>query len=40
MPYFSQYTDLELPKIVSDPEAVKHLRVYTTIRPGFAAHRL
>ncbi|HEX8636491.1 MAG TPA: transglycosylase domain-containing protein, partial [Pyrinomonadaceae bacterium] len=33
MPYFSQYAIEELPKIVSDPEAVKHLRVYTTIDP-------
>lgn len=33
MPYFSQYAVEELPKIVSDPEAVKHLRVYTTIDP-------
>ncbi len=33
MPYFSQYVIEELPKIVSDPEAVKHLRVYTTIDP-------
>ncbi|HEX8288139.1 MAG TPA: PBP1A family penicillin-binding protein [Pyrinomonadaceae bacterium] len=33
MPYFSQYTIEELPKVVSDPEAVKHLRVYTTIDP-------
>lgn len=33
MPYFSQYAIDELPKVVSDPEAVKHLRVYTTIDP-------
>ena len=33
MPYFSQYALEELPKIVSDPEAVKNLRVYTTIDP-------
>ncbi|MBS1794486.1 MAG: PBP1A family penicillin-binding protein [Acidobacteria bacterium] len=33
MPYFSQYAIEELPKIVTDPEAVQHLRVYTTIDP-------
>ena len=33
MPYFSQYAIERLPEIVSDPEAVKHLRVYTTIDP-------
>ena len=33
MPYFSQYVIDELPKIVSDPEAVQHLRIYTTIDP-------
>jgi len=33
MPYFSQYAIDELPKIVTDPEAVQHLRVYTTIDP-------
>lgn len=33
MPYFSQYVTEELPKIVNDPEAVQHLRVYTTIDP-------
>ena len=33
MPYFSQYALEELPKIVSDPEAVKNLRVYTSIDP-------
>jgi penicillin-binding protein 1B len=33
MPYFSQYAIEELPKLVTDPEAVKHLRVYTTIDP-------
>ena len=31
LPYFSQYAEQELPKIVSDPEALQHLRVYTTI---------
>ena len=33
MPYFSQYATEELPKIVSDPEAIQHLRVYTSIDP-------
>jgi penicillin-binding protein 1B len=33
MPYFSQFAIEELPKIVTDPEAVQHLRVYTTIDP-------
>ena len=33
MPYFSQYAIEELPKLINDPEAVKHLRVYTTIDP-------
>ncbi len=33
MPYFSQYATEELPKIVNDPEALQHLRVYTTIDP-------
>lgn len=33
MPYFSQYVTEELPKLVSDPEAVQHLRVYTSIDP-------
>lgn len=33
MPYFSQYAVEELPKIVSDPEALQHLRVYTSIDP-------
>ncbi len=33
MPYFSQYAIEELPNIVSDPEAVQHLRVYTSIDP-------
>jgi penicillin-binding protein 1B len=33
MPYFSQYAIDELPKIVTDPEAAQHLRVYTTIDP-------
>ena len=33
MPYFSQYAVEELPKIVTDPEALQHLRVYTTIDP-------
>ncbi len=33
MPYFSQYAIEELPKIVNDPEALQHLRVYTSIDP-------
>lgn len=33
MPYFSQFAIEELPKIVTDPEALQHLRVYTTIDP-------
>ncbi len=33
MPYFSQYAIEELPKLVSDPEALQHLRVYTSIDP-------
>jgi penicillin-binding protein 1B len=33
MPYFSQYVIEELPKIVSDPEALQHLRIYTSIDP-------
>ena len=33
MPYFSQYVIEELPKVVSDPEALQHLRVYTSIDP-------
>ncbi len=33
MPYFSQFAVEEVPKIISDPEALQHLRVYTTIDP-------
>ncbi|MFZ1700409.1 MAG: PBP1A family penicillin-binding protein [Pyrinomonadaceae bacterium] len=33
MPYFSQYAIEELPKLVNDPEALQHLRVYTSIDP-------
>ncbi len=33
MQYFSQYAVEQLPKIVNDPEAIQHLRVYTTIDP-------
>lgn len=33
MPYFSQYAIEQLPKLVSDPEALQHLRVYTSIDP-------
>jgi len=31
MPYFTQYAEEELSKVVNDPEALQHLRVYTTI---------
>lgn len=33
MPYFSQYAIEELQRMVSDPEALQHLRVYTSIDP-------
>ncbi len=33
MPYFTQYAQQEFSKIVSDPDALQHLRVYTTIDP-------
>lgn len=33
MPYFSQFAVEEVPKIISDPEALQHLRIYTTIDP-------
>jgi penicillin-binding protein 1B len=33
MPYFSQYATEEISKYVSDPEAVQHMRVYTSIDP-------
>ena len=33
MPYFSQYAIEELQSVVSDPEALQHLRVYTSIDP-------
>ena len=33
MPYFSQFAVDEVPKVISDPEALQHLRVYTTIDP-------
>ncbi len=33
MPYFTQHIVDELPKLVSDPEALQHLRVYTSIDP-------
>ncbi len=33
MQYFSQYAIEQLPKVVDDPEALQHLRVYTTIDP-------
>jgi penicillin-binding protein 1B len=42
MPYFSQFAIEELPKIVSDPEALQHTRVYTTIDPDLqkAAYKI
>ena len=33
MPYFTQYVVDTLPSIISDPEALQHLRVYTSIDP-------
>ncbi len=33
MPYFSQYVIDQLPNVVNDPEALQHLRVYTSIDP-------
>ncbi|MGD9564232.1 MAG: transglycosylase domain-containing protein [Pyrinomonadaceae bacterium] len=33
MPYFSQYVIDTLPSVVNDPEALQHLRVYTSIDP-------
>ena len=33
MPYFSQFAVEEVPKVINDPEALQHLRVYTTIDP-------
>lgn len=33
MPYFSQYVVDQVPKVVNDPEALQHLRVYTSIDP-------
>ncbi len=33
MPYFSQYAIEELQRTVNDPEALQHLRVYTSIDP-------
>ncbi len=33
MPYFSQFAVDEVPKVINDPEALQHLRVYTTIDP-------
>ncbi|NNE66986.1 MAG: PBP1A family penicillin-binding protein [Pyrinomonadaceae bacterium] len=33
MPYFSQFAVEEVPNVVSDPDALQHLRVYTTIDP-------
>jgi penicillin-binding protein 1B len=31
LPYFTQYVIEEIPKYVNDPEAVQHLRIYTTL---------
>ncbi len=33
MPYFTQFAVEELPKVVNDPEALQHLRIYTSIDP-------
>ena len=33
MPYFSQYVVEQLPKVISDPDALQHLRIQTTIDP-------
>jgi penicillin-binding protein 1B len=33
VPYFSQYVTDQLPTLVSDPEAVQHQRIYTSIDP-------
>ncbi|MGI8495759.1 MAG: transglycosylase domain-containing protein, partial [Pyrinomonadaceae bacterium] len=33
MPYFTQYAQEELQKIIADPADMQHLRVYTTIDP-------
>ncbi len=33
MPYFSQYVLEQIPKVVNDPEAQQHLRIYTSIDP-------
>ncbi|PYS90589.1 MAG: hypothetical protein DMF62_04585, partial [Acidobacteria bacterium] len=33
MPYFTQYVVDQLPEIVTDPEALQHMRVYTSIDP-------
>ncbi len=42
MPYFSQFAVETLPKIISDPDALQHSRVYTTIDPDLqrAAYRI
>lgn len=42
MQYFTQYAVEQLPKIVNDPEALQHLRVYTTIDPDLqkAAYKI
>ncbi|HRH40670.1 MAG TPA: PBP1A family penicillin-binding protein [Pyrinomonadaceae bacterium] len=33
MPYFSQFVVEQLPKVINDPEALQHLRIFTTIDP-------
>lgn len=33
MPYFTQHVVDQLPKVINDPEALQHLRVYTSIDP-------
>lgn len=41
MEYFSQFAVEELPKVIDDPEALQHLRVFTTIDPDLqkVAHK-
>ncbi len=33
MPYFTQYVIDQLPQVVTDPEALQHMRIYTSIDP-------
>lgn len=33
MPYFTQYVVDQLPNVVTDPEALQHMRIYTSIDP-------